>query len=168
MLEKFLRTFRKQGELPEPWRTPRYLEIPYDPSLVMALTHQHRTLAMLLVQASSAALLGAFKEVGGLLEQFESALDAHLKQERERLHPYLAERIKGEDGQQALQEMYLHVGLIRRSVEGFLKHYRDNPVDASNLEEFEEDIEMVSEELSQELEREEAIFYTLYLPPEEY
>lgn len=168
MLEKFFRKFLKVGPLPEEWRTPRYLGARYDPSLVMALTHQHRTLTMMLVEASSAAQLGAFDETGEILQQFEYALADHLKQERDRLHPYLAEHIKGEEGERVLREMYTHVGLIRHSVEGFLKRYRDKPVDALSLSDFERDIEAVSEELSQEMEREEAIFYTLYLPPEAY
>ncbi|HET7176568.1 MAG TPA: hemerythrin domain-containing protein [Gammaproteobacteria bacterium] len=168
MLEKFFGKFLKQDELPAEWRTPRYFQTRYDPSLVMALTHQHRTLNLLLVEASSAAQLGAYDEAGSVLEQFEFALEDHLKQERDRLHPYLAEHIKGGDGEETLKDMYACSALAQRSVATFLDRYRDKPVDASSLAQFEHDIETVSEKLSQDMEREEAMFYTLYLPPEAY
>lgn len=168
MLEKFFGKFLKQDELPGEWRTPRYLQTRYDPSLVMSLTHQHRTLNLLLVEASSAAQLGAYDEAGSILEQFEFALEDHLKQERDRLHPYLAEHIKGEDGEETLKDMHAYAKLAGRSVESFLDRYRDKPVDASTLAQFEHEIETMSEKFSQDLEREEAMFYTLYLPPEAY
>lgn len=168
MLEKLFGKFLKQDELPGEWRTPRYLQMRYDPSLVMSLTHQHRTLNLLLVEASSAAQLGAYDETGSILEQFEFALEDHLKQERDRLHPYLAEHIKGEDGEETLKDMHACSALAQRGVAAFLDRYRDKPVDASSLAQFEHDIEAVGEKLSQDMEREEAMFYTLYLPPEAY
>lgn len=168
MLEKFFRKLLEQEPLNADWKSPQYLGAPYDPSQVLALTHQHRALSMLLVEASSAAQLGAYEQVGDILEQFANALADHLHQERERLHPYLAEHIKGEEGDAVLREMYAHIALIRRSVQLFLKRYSATPVAADNAAEFERDIEAMSEEFSQEMEREEAIFYTLYLPPEAY
>ena len=168
MLEKFLRKFLKPGELPNRWRAPDYLRAHYDPSLVQALIHQHRALSVLLVEASSAAQLGDYTEVGHILEQFEVALADHLRQERERLHPYLAEHLIGEEGEAVLREMHTQTALIRHSVSGFLKRYLGTPVDAQSAAAFEQDIEAVSDEFSQEMEREEAIFYTLYLPPEAY
>jgi len=168
MFDKFLRKFFKQDPRPEEWKAPEYLGLHYDPALVQALTHQHRALSMLLVEASSTAQLGAFDQVSHILEEFEIALVDHLRQERERLHPYLAEHIRGEDGDRVLREMYTHVALIKHSVRSFLKRYCDMQLDAANLAEFEQAIEAVSEEFSQEMEREEAIFYSLYLPPESY
>lgn len=168
MLDKLFRKLLRQDATPNPWTMPQHLGAPYDPSLILTLTHQHRTLNMLLVEASSAEQLGAYDEAGEILEQFANTLADHLHQERERLHPYLAEHIQGEDGDRVLRDMYSHVALIRRSVEAFLKRYGSNPVSAANAGEFEHDIEALSEELSQEMEREEAVFYTLYRPPEAY
>ena len=168
MFEKFFRKFLKDEAKPEEWRAPQYLGARYDPALVLALTHQHRGLSMLLVEASSAAQLGSFDEVAEILDQFENALADHLSQERERLHPYLAEHIQGEEGDRVLRDMYAHAALIKHSVAGFLKRYRDTPVDMASAAEFERDIETMGDEFSQEMEREEAIFYTLYLPPEAY
>ncbi len=168
MLDKFFRLFLKQDAPAEQWKRPEYLGTHYDPALVQALTHQHRALSMMLVEASSVAQLGDFTEAGQILEQFECALADHLRQEREHLHPYLAEHLLGEEGDRVLREMYTHVALIRHSVESFLQRYHDTPVDAATLVQFEQDIEIVSDEFSQEMEREEAIFYTLYLPPEAY
>lgn len=168
MLDKFFRKLLKKDATHEEWKAPEYLGLHYDPSLVLALTHQHRALSMLLVEASSAAQLGAFDQVSHILEEFESALADHLRQERERLHPYLSEHIKGEDGDRVLREMYTHVALIKHSVKSFLRRHCNTPLSAETLAEFEREIEAVSEEFSQEMEREEAIFYTLYLPPEAY
>ena len=168
MLQKFFGRSLKDDAHYEEWKRPRYLGPRYDPSLVLTLTHQHRTLSMLLVEASSAAQLGAYAEIGNILAQFETALAEHLRQEHKRLHPYLAEHIKGAEGDEVLKEMHSQAALIRHSVEGFLKRYRSAPLDMEAAEGFEQAIETMSEELSQEMEREEAIFYTLYGPPEAY
>lgn len=168
MLGKFFRKLARKDPLPEDWKTPGYLAAHYDPSLVRALIHQHRALAVLLVEASSTAQLGAYAEAVSVLEEFESALADHLQQEQTRLHPYLSERLTGEEGERVLREMHTQAALIKQSVAGFLRRYLNTPLDATNVAQFEQDIEAVSEELSQEMEREEAIFYTLYLPPEAY
>lgn len=168
MLDKFLRKLLKQDAPHEGWRTPDYLRTHYDPTLVQALIHQHRALSVLLVEASSAAQLGDYAQVEHILEQFEGALADHLRQERERLHPYLNEHITGEEGEAVLREMHTQVALIRHSVTSFLKRYLDTPLSTETVAEFERDIETVSDEFSQEMEREEAVFYTLYLPPEAY
>lgn len=168
MLDKFFRKLFEQEQLHADWKSSQYLGVPYDPSQVLTLTHQHRALSILLVEASSAAQLGDYEQVGDILEHFANALADHLHQEHERLHPYLAEHIKGEEGDAVLREMHAHVALIKHSVQRFLKRYSTTLVDAANAEEFERDIEAMSEEFSQEMEREEAIFYTLYLPPEAY
>ena len=168
MLEKFLGKFRKEDARPEEWKRPQYLGTRYDPSLVLALTHQHRSLSMLLVEASSAAQLGAYDEIAEILEQFENALADHLHQERTRLHPYLAEHIKGDGSDEVLAELHAHSANTGHSVEGFLQRYRGTPLTMETAGAFEQAIEVMSEEFCQELEREEAMFYTLYLPPEAY
>lgn len=168
MLEKFFGKLLKDDARPEEWKRPQYLGTRYDPSLVLALTHQHRSLSILLVEASSAAQLGAYDEIAEILEQFENALADHIHQERTRLHPYLAEHIKGEGSDEVLGELHAHAAFVTHSVEDFLKRYRGTPLDMESAGEFEQAIEVMSEEFSQELEREEAIFYTLYLPPEAY
>ncbi len=168
MLQKFFGRSLKDDARYDEWKRPRYLGTRYDPSLVLTLTRQHRALSMLLVEASSAAQLGAYDEVGDILERFEAALAEHLRQEQKRLHPYLVEHIKGGEGDEVLKEMHSQTALIRHSVEGFLKRYRSAPLDMETAAGFEQAIEAMSEELSQEMEREEAIFYTLYGPPEAY
>ncbi|HEV2111961.1 MAG TPA: hemerythrin domain-containing protein [Gammaproteobacteria bacterium] len=168
MLEKFFRRQPKKDAHSEGLKPPQLPSVPYDPSLILALTHQHRSLSMLLVEASSAAEEGSYEEVGDILEQFANALAEHLRQESVRLHPYLAEHIKGEDGDVVLKEMQSHSALIRHSVVGFLKRYSNTPVSAGNVAEFQQDIEAMGDEFSQVTERAEAIFYTLYMPPEAY
>jgi len=168
MLDRF---FRKQPKKDEPIKGAKALEhpaVPYDPGLVMALTHQHRALVMLLVKASNAAQQDLYEDVQETLAQFKMGLDEHLKRENTELHPYLATHLKGEGAKDLLREMRTNAALIERTVEGFLNHYLGYPVSATNVERFEMEIEGVSDEFSQEVEREEASFYTLYMPPEAY
>lgn len=168
MFEKLFGKHPQQDARPEGLEALRLPPVPYDPSLILALTHQHRSLSMLLVEASTAAEEGAYEEVGEILEQFANALADHLRQESLRLHSYLAGHIKGEDGEMVLKEMQSHSALIRHSVVGFLKRYSSTAVSTANVAEFQQDIEAMSEKFSQETERAEAIFYTLYMPPEAY
>jgi hypothetical protein len=142
--------------------------IPYDPGLVTALTHQHRELGMLLVKASSAAELGYFEETEAALGQFKTDLARHLRRESIELMPYLAAHLGGEDAKELLREMHTNASLIERTVKSFLDYYLLNPVTAATLQDFQLEIDSVSEEFSQEVEREEAAFYTLYMTPEAY
>ena len=142
--------------------------VPYDPALITALTHQHRELTMLLVRASSAAELGYYAEAQTALLDFKTTLDAHLRRESIQLAPYLAERLRGEDAAELMREMHTNTSLIQRTVKGFLDRYLGRPITAAVLQDFQREIDAMSEEFSQEVEREEAAFYTLYMIPEAY
>jgi hypothetical protein len=142
--------------------------IPFDPGLITALTHHHRELVMLLVRSSSAAELGYYAEAQTALTHFKTGLEAHLRRESIELTPYLAAHLRGEDARELLRDMQTNTSLIERTVKSFLDHYLRNPVSAANLQDFQIEIDSVSEEFCQEIEREEAAFYTLYMAPEAY
>jgi hypothetical protein len=142
--------------------------VPYDPALITALTHQHRELVMLLVKASSTAEQCYFAETAEALAQFETDLDTHLRRESVQLVPYLAMHLRGEDAKELVREMHTNSALIERTVTGFIDYYRHNPVTAESMQDFVAEIEGVCEEFCQEIEREEAAFYTLYMAPEAY
>ena len=142
--------------------------VPFDPSLITALTHQHREMMMLLVRASSAAELGYYAEAQTALTEFKATLDAHLRRESIQLTPYLASHLRGEGAAELMREMHTNTSLIQRTVMGFLDRYMDKPVSGAYLGDFLREIEQVSEEFCQEVEREEAEFYTLYMAPEAY
>jgi hypothetical protein len=156
----------KDGEAPRIGKTER--GVPYDPGLITALTHQHRELVLLLVKASSTAEQCYFAETAEALVQFETDLDTHLRRESAQLVPYLAAHLRGEDAKELVRDMRTNGVLIERTVQGFLDYYRHNPVDAESMQDFVTEIESVCEEFCQEIEREEAAFYTLYMTPEAY
>ena len=141
---------------------------PFDPSLITALTHQHRELTMLLVRASSAAELGYYAEAQTALTDFKATLDKHLRRESVQLVPYLTFHLRGEDAAGLLREMHTNTSLIQRTVKGFLERYLGKPITSTELQDFQREIDAVSEEFCQEVEREEAEFYTLYMAPEAY
>ena len=167
MLDKL---FRKQPQKTEPPRvqTSQPAEVPYDPSLIAALTEQHRELTVLLVKASSASQQSRYDDVKEALTQFRAALAEHLKRESAQLHPYLTAHLKGEDSREVLKDMRSNYIRVEQSVEGFLNHYSGYPVSDVNADRFEMEIEGVSEEFCEEIEKEEAAFYTLYLTPDAY
>ena len=160
------------GRLPTEREAPKVVKPShgpsYDPRLITALTHQHRQLVLLLVKASSTAEQCYFAETAETLAQFKQDLDAHLKREDSQLVPYLSHHLWGEGVEELLQEMRGNGALIDRTVRGFLDHYLRNPVNADNMGEFIAQIERVCEDFSQEVEREESSFYTLYMAPEAY
>ena len=166
MLRTFFGKQPKEGEAPKIGKAQR--GIPYDPGLVTALTHQHRELVMLLVKASSAAELGYYDETEATLGQFKTDLARHLRRESIELMPYLAAHLRGEDAKELLREMHTNASLIERTVKSFVDHYLLYPVTTANMQDFQMEIDGVSEEFSQEVEREEASFYTLYMAPEAY
>lgn len=166
MLRTLFRNQPKDDAVPRVEKAKR--GVPYDPSLITALTHQHRELVLLLVRASSAAELGYYTEAQTALTEFKATLDAHLRREDIQLAPYLAEHLRGEDAAELMREMHTNTSLIQRTVKGFLDRYLDKPITAAILQDFQREIDAMSEEFSQEVEREEAAFYTLYMIPEAY
>lgn len=167
MLDKLFRRQLPKTEAP-PTPPAARAEVAYDPGLIAALTQQHRELTVLLVKASSASQQGRYDDVKEALAEFRGNLTEHMKRESAALHPYLAARLKGEDSREVLKDMRSNYIRIEQSVEGFLNHYRGYPVSDVNAERFEMEIEGVSEEFCGEIEKEEASFYTLYLPPDSY
>lgn len=169
MLDKLFRKNSKPGELPKGAASPvARPDVPYDPGLIIALTYQHRAMAMLLVKASEAAQDGAYEEVRDSLEEFKTLLAEHMRKETTQLHPYLTMHLKGEDSKDILKDMRTNSARIEQSVEGFLRHYSGYPVTDVNAERFVIEIEGVNEEFGIETEREEGAFYTLYMSPESY
>ncbi len=155
-----------EGAVPKTEKAKR--GVPFDPSLITALTHQHREMVMLLVRASSAAELGYYAEAHTALKEFKTTLDAHLHRESVQLMPYLAAHLRGEDADEQIREMHTNTSLIQRTVKPFLDSYLARPIGGAELQEFQRQIDALSEEFCQEVEREEAAFYTLYMAPEAY
>lgn len=164
--------FRKHTRKDDPSQGQRPVterrDIPHDPSLVTALSHQHRMLTMLLVKASSAAQQELYDEVRETLVQFKTGLADHLKRESAELHPYLTVHLKGEESEAILKEMRANSRYIERAVEGFLSHYASYPVNERTVDRFNMELSGVSEEFCERIEKEEASLYTLYLPPDAY
>lgn len=166
MLRTFFGMLPTEREAPKVAKPPR--GISYDPGLITALTHQHRQLVLLLVKASSTAEQCYFAETADTLAEFKSGLEMHLRREDAQLVPYLSHHLRGEDAQELVREIRTNGALIDRTVRGFLDHYLRKPVNVENMSQFLIDVERVCEEFSQEVEREEASFYTLYMTPEAY
>lgn len=168
MLSAFFRKHPKKDEPPKGPPVAERRDIPYDPGLAVALSHQHRMLTMLLVKASSAAQQDLYDEVRETLVQFKTGLADHLKRESAELHPYLAAHLKGEDSETLLKEMRANSRYIERAVESFLNHYSSYPVNDRTVDRFNMELSGVSEEFCERIEKEEAELYTLYMPPEAY
>ena len=166
MLRTFFSNQPKEDGAPKTEKEKR--GVPFDPGLITALTHQHRELVLLLVKASSTAEQCYFPETAEALAQFETDLDKHLGREGAQLVPYLATHLRGEDAKELVRDMRTNSALIERTVQSFLDYYRHNPVNAESMQDFVAEIEGVCEEFCQEIEREEAAFYTLYMAPEAY
>ena len=143
-------------------------ELPYDPALVTALTLEHRSLVTLLVQAKTLAQREHYGDVMDALQRFSQGLAEHLKRESAELHPYLTDHIRGEGSDHILREMRASSVHVEKAVEGFLKHYAGYPVGERNVGMFMMEIDGVSEEFCERIEKEEATVYTLYMPPEAY
>ena len=166
LISFFSRKAKKDGAEAPVGTAPH--ESPYDPSLVSALTLEHRSLVTLLVRAKSLAQREHYGEAMDTLHEFSQGLAEHLKRESAELHPYLTAHLRGEDRDHILREMRAGSVHVERAVEGFLKHYAGYPVGERNVGMFVVEIDGVSEEFCERIEKEEATVYTLYMPPEAY
>lgn len=167
MISFFSRKLRTTS--PEPGRPAQESqELPYDPGLVAALTHQHRAMVLLLLKAKSAAQRALYSDVQEHLAQFKQDLAGHLLREQMELHAYIQTHLKGPDRDAILRDVRASTVHVERSVDGFLKHYSNYPVGDRNVARFELEIDGVSEEFCERIEKEEASIYTLYMPAEAY
>lgn len=162
----FTRKTKRDGAETPVAAAPR--DLPYDPALVTALTLEHRSLVTLLVQAKSLAQQELYGEAMDALQRFSQGLAEHLKRESAELHPYLTAHLRAEDREHILREMRAGSVHVERAVEGFLKHYAGYPVGERNVGMFLVEIDGVSEEFCERIEKAEAAVYTLYMPPEAY
>ena len=166
MLMSFISRKAKQDEEPAAGTVPQSL--PYDPALVTALTLENRSLVSRLVQAKRLAQQGHYGEAMDTLHEFSQGLAEHLTRESTVLHPYLTAHLRGEDRDHILREMHAGPVHVKKAVEGFLKHYAGYPVGDRNVGMFVVEIDGVSEEFCERIEKQEATIYTLYMPPEAY
>ena len=164
MLMSFFSRKAKQAETPA--GAPQ--APPYDPALVAALTLEHRSLVSLLVRAKRLAQQAKYGETMDTLHEFSQGLAEHLKRESTGLHPYLTAHLRGEDRDHILREMHAGPVRVQKAVDGFLKHYAGYPLGERNVGMFVVEIDGVSEEFCERIEKEEATIYTLYVPPEAY
>ncbi len=160
--------FRRQAKKDLSTVAEQAPEVLYNPALVMTLTHQHRCLVMQLVKAHSSAQQGLYEEVHQTLDQFQTDLAEHMKRKAAAFHPYVEAHLRGPDAKDLLREMRANSLFIERAVESFLKHYGSYPVTDRTALRFGIEISGVSEEFCERLEKEEAQFYSLYMPPEAY
>lgn len=166
LMSFFSRKAKQDGVADAAGAAPR--DLPYDPALVAALTLEHRSLVSLLVRAKALAQRESYGEAMDTLQEFSQGLAGHLKRESAELHPYLTAHLKGEDRDRILREMRASSAHVEKAVEGFLKHYAGYPVGERNVGIFVMEIDGVSEEFCERIEKEEATVYTLYVPPEAY
>lgn len=138
--------------------------IPYDPELITVLLARQETLLDLLQAVRDAAKGRRYDEIPSLLTSLKSGLDAYATLKEERCLTYLEQNLKEETGRSAVREMRGSATLTQRGLYAFLGHYLHLPISDANLKRFGRELDQVTQEFRERLERETTTLHPLYRP----
>jgi hypothetical protein len=138
--------------------------IPYDPELITVLLARQETLLDLLQAVRDAAKGRRYDEIPSLLASLKSGLDAYATLKEERCLTYLEQNLKEETGRSAVREMRGSATLTQRGLYAFLGHYLHLPISDANLKRFGRELDQVTQEFRERLERETTTLHPLYRP----
>lgn len=140
-------------------------EIRYDPALVDTLKQEHQQLLGIYTAISEAFRANDYDTVSARLNQFRTALQAHLLTENVRLYIYLDRQLAGDEvNSDLIRGFRREMDAIGKTALNFLKKYDAIGVDTDLAAAFARDFDAIGKVLVDRIEREEATLYPLYLP----
>jgi hypothetical protein len=139
--------------------------IPYDPELITILLARQETLLGLLQEVRDAAKQRRYDEIHPLLAQLKAALDAYATQKEERCLSYLEQNLRDEAGRTVVKDIRGSATLTQRGLYVFLGHYQNLPINDANLKRFGRELDEVTREFRERLDRESGAMHPLYQPP---
>jgi len=153
---------------PQPGAAPAHTapgtRISYHPGLVGELKNDHRQLLKVFGEISAAHQAGDLSRTSALLNNFKSALSAHLLKENVRLYIYLERALASDQGSHALVRQFRsEMDGIGKAVLDFLGRYRDIAVDPALAGSFGADLAAIGKVLVARVESEEDTLYPLYM-----
>jgi|SRR6185312_7185273 len=138
--------------------------IPYDPELITVLVAKQETLLDLLHSVRHAAKQRRYDDIPTLLTSLKAGLDAYATLKEERCLTYLEQNLKDDTGRTVMREMRGSATLTQRGLYAFLGHYQHLPINDANLKRFGRELDEVTQEFRQRLERETTTLHPLYRP----
>ena len=138
--------------------------IPYDPELITVLVARQETLLDLLNEVRDAAKQGRYDDISPLLASLKAGLDAYATLKEERCLTYLEQNLKEETGRTVVREMRGSATLTQRGLYAFLGHYLHLPISDANLKRFGRELDEVTREFRERLDRETTSLHPLYQP----
>ncbi len=138
--------------------------IPYDPELITVLLAKQETLLELLHTVRDAAKQRRYDDIPPLLASLKAGLDAYATMKEERCLTYLEQNLKEETGRTVVREMRGNATLTQRGLYAFLGHYLHLPINDANLKRFGRELDEVTREFRERLERETTTLHPLYQP----
>lgn len=141
--------------------------VAFDPILVPCLAQEHRDMLALVESIRSRFRQGRYGEIPTQLSRLQASLEAHLLNERLRLHGYLEHSLASHPGRLArVRESLGEAGRLALSVKELLESVRQNPPGRANAAELLTRIQALREDLGIRFEKEEREIYPLYPTPE--
>ncbi|HEY1772719.1 MAG TPA: hypothetical protein VGH91_05960 [Gammaproteobacteria bacterium] len=138
--------------------------IPYDPELITVLVARQETLLELLHTVRDAAKQRRYDDIPPLLATLKTGLDDYATLKEERCLIYLEQNLKEEAGRTVVREMRGNATLTQRGLYAFLGHYLHLPINDANLKRFGRELDEMTREFRERLEREAMTLHLLYQP----
>jgi hypothetical protein len=144
-------------------------ELSFDPELISSLKSDH--IRLLEIYSSISVLLdeGKADELAQPLEEFKALLREHLLTENLKLYVYLKYALVNDaKNLNIMIELRKDMQKIGKVVNQFLTRYSEFPWTDELKSSFPDEFYEIGSVLGERIEREEALLYTLYMPPDAY
>ncbi|HKK23581.1 MAG TPA: hemerythrin domain-containing protein, partial [Pseudohaliea sp.] len=136
--------------------------VAFDPILVPCLAQEHRDMLALVESIRSRLRQGRYGEIPTQLSRLQASLEAHLLNERLRLHGYLEHSLASDPGRLArVRESLGEAGRLALSVKELVERVRQTPTGRANAAELLTRLQALREELGSRFEKEEREIYPL-------
>lgn len=158
----------KKVEAESPQFAPN-TEIPYSADLIQRFKGHHASLVKTFGSIRSFAAANDFAGAGKSLATFRQILMAHLLEENVKLYTYLGKCLAHDKDNRALMiSMKSDMDKIGGAVMRFLNGYIESGVTPKTKIGFIQELDKIGSVLTQRIENEESMLYTMYLPPSAY
>ncbi|MBE9515761.1 MAG: hemerythrin domain-containing protein [Proteobacteria bacterium] len=139
--------------------------IHYHPELIDKLTNDHKILIAIYTRIHKSIDAGDVQSAVAYLNKFKAVLQEHLLLENVKLYVYLSHQLAADESKSdTILGFRREMGKIGGVVMDFLRTYTEQPLDASRLDEFKQELTGIGAALTDRIEREERDLYTLYTP----
>lgn len=139
-------------------------KIGYDPTLVDRLIDDHKEMIAMYQRIQADLDSKHYFDIVDHFANLKRILQDHLLTENVRLYVYISHHLESDEANyELIRDFRREMGKISKTVMEFMRKYTEQPVTSANVEKFRTEFEHIGAVLTERIQREESMLYTLYL-----